>query len=655
MVNISEKGGFFMSKKYIILIVTFFISLFLIGCNSSVGGTVNVFSNDSTVGQFLSYDSLKTYLDETYKSSTYYNYYYRSGVVFSDALLGAEATYTSTTSDTSTTSSVEYSESNDQVDGVSESDTILTDGVYIYVISGSNFYQVNADTFEIENQLTCENGSYTGMYLTDTHVVLLSSIYYHVTDEILNITDYYYGLQMQSYALSDFSLTKTVYFDQTWLVESRMIGDTLYLVMQNYQYNGDDSTDYLIPQYSDSTDDNGMRYIGLDHIYFTPVHSSYSISYIILATMDVTNTEKANVDAYLANSYQIYMSLNNMYLVSYQYDYNEEDDSYSEHTFILRYEIQDNQLVYKAVAMLSGYPLSQYSLDETDGVFRIATTDYQYSYNGNSYYDNSLYLFDATSEGVMDSLSVLSGLGKDNERIYAVRYDGDTAYVVTFVNTDPLYKIDLSDPYNPEVLGELYEDGVSDYLHMMGNDLMLGVGRTAETTEYRTVFTGVKVALYDVSGDTPVTLETYQVDSTYSYTPVTYDPKAFVSFDPSNEDFTYVIIPISEYTYIEDSEENSYSYAYLQSAYVFKVYDSGDLEFVSKVSQSSLTDEGDGTYYASWYNTIERSVIIGSTLYTVSYSSIQAFDMNNDFSAVGNVEMDHDYYYRYYYYGTLID
>ncbi|GIT77045.1 MAG: hypothetical protein Ct9H300mP31_15760 [Acidimicrobiaceae bacterium] len=80
------------------------------------------------------------------------------------------------------------------------------------------------------------------------------------------------------------------------------------------------------------------------------------------------------------------------------------------------------------------------------------------------------------------------------ERIFAVRYVGDVAYVVTFRQTDPFYTVDLSDPTAPTVRGELKITGFSGYLHPVGPDRVLGIGQEA-TDEGRT--TGTKVTLFE--------------------------------------------------------------------------------------------------------------------------------------------------------------
>ena len=153
--------------------------------------------------------------------------------------------------------------------------------------------------------------------------------------------------------------------------------------------------------------------------------------------------------------------------------------------------------------------------------------------------------------------------------------------------------------------------------------LMIGIGRQAETIDEWTRFTGVKVSLYDVSGDTPINLETYLVEGEYSYTNVTYDHKAFVYYEPADADYIYIAIPVYEY-YAD-------YYGYSQSAYIFKVYFSGDLEFVTKLSHFSEDDQQ--MYY--YFDTIERTVFIDNYVFTISYSKVQKYDMNDDFNVIG--------------------
>jgi hypothetical protein len=86
-------------------------------------------------------------------------------------------------------------------------------------------------------------------------------------------------------------------------------------------------------------------------------------------------------------------------------------------------------------------------------------------------------------------------LGKPGEQVLGVRFAGARAYLVTFRRVDPLYVLDLSDAADPRVAGVLEVPGYSDYLLALENNLLLGVGRNADT---QGVERGVKLALFDL-------------------------------------------------------------------------------------------------------------------------------------------------------------
>lgn len=653
-------------KRIIVLALFAFLSLGIMGCQLASFPT-NEIPEITNVGSFENYNSLKDYISQYYSSNSGAGDYYLMNEVDSPSGVERDGVMTTTTINSSATfdadDNVEFSQTNNQVDGVSESDRILTDGHYIYVTTNSNFYMINAESLEIINQMSFSNGYLIGMYLTDHSVVLISTEYNYVEDDtnetendIVRYYNYDFGVRVNVYSTfnpENLELTKSLYFSKSGIVSSRVIDNTLYLVMDNYQLGYRFEDNNFIPTYKDSAIGEEWVNIPANQIYYMPNDTS-SLSFLVLASVKLDSDEAANVSAYLGSSYQIYMSLNNLYTTVYRYYYDETLRTNYQKTYILRFEIEDHQLVYKAYAEIYGMPLNQYSMDEYKGVFRIATTSYDWR-NEESSTTNQLFLLDATSTDTLTLLSILPDLGKPNERIYAVRYTGDTAYVVTFVNTDPMYKLDLTDPENPAILGELYEEGVSDYLHPVGETLMIGIGRQAETNPYgSTYFVGVKVSLYDISLDNPITLETYLVDGEYSYSPVTYDSKAFVYYQPSGLDYMYVVIPVSEYVIIHTADEDyDYDYyGYSQNAYVFKVYYAGDLEFVTKLSHYN-PDSTDHWY--RYFDTIDRSVMIGDKIYTVSYSKVQMYDMSNNFELLHSVQLEEDYYWYYYGSGIWID
>ncbi len=663
-------------KKILVFLLLGLFTFTILGCTN----TPFEYNNDDIQG-FASYDELESYLEENMNSTK--NVFYSSSLESADSVT-QEGSVPSATDDQ--TEERDYSKTNNQVEGVEESDRILTDGYYIYVLSGNKFFIVNADSLDIEYSIVNLDHSeidyqayepytysyYTDMYLYNDYVVLISSYYEMIPDvctggwyyddvytedgEVRDSSDvedstyveqtyqcyrYKHGTKIQVLNVADkddVTQTRELILDSAYLIETRMIEEQLYVVLNNsmYSWYGYDE-DNFVPTFKDSVKGSEFEMIPASDIYVMP-NQGDSFNFLTLVSFDITSYEAASIKAYLGSSWQLYMSLNNLYTIINTYHYDEATNFYDYKTFVVRFEIEAGELNYKAMGEIEGYPLNQFSMDEYDGVFRIATTGYSYEQTDETFtwkIDNFMFLLDATSEGEMTLLSHMSGLGKPGERIYSARFVEDIAYLVTFEQIDPLYKIDLSDPENPFVAGELEEEGVSDYLHVISDDLMLGVGRAVDNSGGWTNFTGVKISLYDTTGDDPVNLETYLVEGEYSYTNVMWDHKAFLSFTPEDADFTYVGIPV--YEYLDDK--------YSQSLYLFKVHHSGDLEYLTKLSHIVLDEEE----HYEFFDSIERAVIIENHVFTVSYASISKWDMNQDFLQVGQTTLNEEYYYRYYY------
>jgi hypothetical protein len=175
---------------------------------------------------------------------------------------------------------------------------------------------------------------------------------------------------------------------------------------------------------------------------------------------------------------------------------------------------------YLASGEVKGSLLNQFSLDENDGYLRVVTTAGS-PWNQENLSETYLTVFEENGDR-LDQVGQVGGLGR-GESLYAARLLDDVAFAVTFRQIDPLYVIDLSDPTNPTVSGELKIPGVSTYLHPIGDDRLLGVGRDA--TEDGQV-TGLKVSLFSVADPAnPVELANWTVDNGESV--AEYDHRAF--------------------------------------------------------------------------------------------------------------------------------
>ena len=207
-------------------------------------------------------------------------------------------------------------------------------------------------------------------------------------------------------------------------------------------------------------------------------------------------------------------------------------------TGIHKFDITDpTTSAYVASGEVPGSVLNQYSLSEHDGFIRIATTKESLWWEQRQESSSSLFVLEPDG-GELKIVGEVNDLGR-GERIFAVRYLGDLATVVTFRQTDPLYTIDLADPTNPAVLGELKINGYSAYLHPIGDDLLIGVGQDA-TDEGRT--TGTQVSLFDISDrENPIRIDQWTLRGAYSDTE--WDARAFLWWEQTG----LAVIPVNSW------------------------------------------------------------------------------------------------------------
>jgi len=158
-------------------------------------------------------------------------------------------------------------------------------------------------------------------------------------------------------------------------------------------------------------------------------------------------------------------------------------------TGIVRIDVGDG-LSVEATGEVPGYPLNQFSMDESDGRLRIATTVGR-QWGGRT--SNDLYVLDDDLEIVGSETGMA-----DNERIFSVRFLEDTAYLVTFRRIDPFHVVDLSNPEDPTELGNVELPGFSRYLHPIGENRVLGIGEENGN---------VKAVIFDVSDPSNPTVE----------------------------------------------------------------------------------------------------------------------------------------------------
>jgi len=319
----------------------------------------------------------------------------------------------------------------------------------------------------------------------------------------------------------------------------------------------------------------------------------------------------------------MYVSLNNMYLVvpnTARWFILENGDEPREETLIYRIKLDQEKIVVMSEGTVSGYVLNQFSMDEYNSYFRIATTVWT---NGNS--TNSLYILDMNLN-VVGKLEDLA----PGEQIYSARFMGDRCYVVTFRNIDPLFVIDLSDPTAPTVLGQLKVTGYSGYLHPYDENHIIGIGKETEygAKEDFSWYQGVKISLFDVSDvSNPVELAKYEIGDRGTDSPVLWDHKALLF----NKEKNFLVIPVlvaemNPSQYEGEVPDWAYGEYVWQGAYVFDISLDG-LELRGRIThmEDDTLVNGGYYYYYSGY-TVQRTLYIDNVLYTISAMKVK---MNN--------------------------
>lgn len=265
-------------------------------------------------------------------------------------------------------------------------------------------------------------------------------------------------------------------------------------------------------------------------------------------------------------------------------------------TMIYKFDVsQSGKPRYVGAGAVDGWLLNQYAMSEWEGHLRVATTTGQ-TWGEDPDSESAVYVL-AEQDGRLVEVGSVGGLGA-TERIYAVRYAGPVAYLVTFRETDPLYTVDLSDPTAPEVLGELKITGYSSYLHPIGEGRLLGIGQEADE-QGRTQ--GVQISLFDVSDlANPTVLDRFHIPNAHSE--AEHDPHAFLWW-PQQQ---LLVVPISTW----DSHTPEFG------ALALRV-DGTTLTELDLLIQPTL-----GTN--SYPHTINRVLVTDDTLWTLSHAGLQA-------------------------------
>lgn len=586
--------------------------------------------------QFSSQDELEYFLKNN-------SIYCRDGYTVSSFQLGDRnvQALSSGSSEAGSGSVPAHSETNNQVSGVDELDTVKNDGRYVYTVTGNKLVILKAypaTEAEVASTTVIVNGTIIGIFVRGDKLAVFGNIaqYGYYGEMSVRSASFapYWGSSNTTvwvYDIADRSLPvlrNTITVEGSF-VGARMIGDFVYLVAsQPIPYCAEDVE---LPRLMEGEETVTMAATQVFHSDL----EDYGHSFTNVAGFDISVDGKdPRMESFLLGTTgTIYVSSRAIFLTSYIY-------SGEEGTVLHRISIDEGTIVYEATGQVPGHVLNQFSMDEYNGFFRVATQTWNSGMFQVALPSRPSPFTTTTTTGtvsgpasgvyVLDEklnlVGRVEGLGT-GEQFHSARFMGDRAYLVTFKKIDPLFVVDLSEPRNPRVLGELKITGYSDYLHPFDDNFIIGIGKEADDQGSFAWYQGVKVALFDVSDPAnPKEAGTWVIGDRGTQSPVLTEHKALL-FDHER---SLLVMPVIVAKLSGYNEPWAWGEPVWQGAYVFTVNPD-----VGVVFRGGITHLANGEvpseycYYGGYYGSsncdrqVSRSLFIGEVLYTLSPTMIK--------------------------------
>lgn len=518
-----------------------------------------------------------------------------------------------------------YGTTNVRTEGIDEGDIVKNDGRYLYQLVRSSkgetleWYIQIVDTkdglkeigqirysnpieefYVWKNTVIVIQQKYTDYPLSETASRKMSVCY-----DMAYTSDAYHEITF--YDISDRTKpeVKRKFTLQGEYASSRIAEGYFYGFSRYYAKPGNGKEDYdsYIPVL------DGKR-LQADSIYLP--EQSNATSYLVFVTIDLNDPmEFVQTRGIVSAGNLYYVSDDNIFVANSHFTETHEGTN-TNTTSILRFSYEKGKIILRARGEVKGQLEGTFSMDESNDHLRLVSTVWEYQ--AEKLVDDrtgEIIGYETTEETKTNALYVLNrqlqvvgkieGLAKD-EQIYSARFMEDTAYFVTFRLTDPLFTVDLKDPENPKILSELKVSGFSDYLHIYGEDRLLGIGMEAD--ENTGAQQGMKLSMFDISDKTKVTEISKYAMKDYNYSEALYNYHA-VMINPEKNIFGFCA-------------EGSQKGKNWRDYFVFS-YENDT--FVQRLKIDVQTKSG-------IYDTV-RGTFIGDTFYLLKDSgNVQSYDLN---------------------------
>lgn len=569
----------------------------------------------------------------------------------------------------------EFSDTNTQVAGVDEADILKTDGERLYLLHGSELFLLSlwpADETRLLGSAPVE-GTPFELFVHDGKAIVFSSTHLDLGDDggagapapTIDCIDCYggYGTEFTRVSVFDVSgdqpvLERELLFEGHY-VSARRHDDVVRVVIQGgfrapglfypevsthdafgRPYSDADIAEQLetwrsrvardirattledwVPRRYESSEDGWAELSKLCDGYYVPEPGMVQSGVTQVVAFDLGGAGTPDVVSVLGGAQHVYANQETLLLAHADWRW-ELGFGEATRTALHRFDVSGDTTPYRASGFIPGYLHNQFSIDERDGVIRLSTTE-------NVRTDpRSPWVVDTVNRvlTVRDVEGALAVLGKTpkmapGERIYSTRFVGDRGYVVTFRQIDPLFVVDLADPANPTVLGELELPGFSDYMHPLDDDHLLTIGQAGTEDG---VLLGVAIRIFDVSNPTQPTLAHEHAYGGSGSSEASYNHKAF-TFVPSRG---ILMFPM-----------HSYEPTYRTELQVVHVDVEAGFTQLGAIEHSCTADAGsvcDGYGYGT---EMRRGLLIEDSVYAVSQAAVTAHELMALPGELGRVDL----------------
>lgn len=529
--------------------------------------------------------------------------------------------------------SSDYTNTNNQVKGVSESDRVKTDGNYIYSLYKKDFkiYDIEKEQFIASTNI--DFNSFSNYSSNSATLSPEPNNYYAYTYSTIN----FFNDNMVAFSQSNNKtivsfinisnknyphVTKQLTFNGK-LMSNSIIDNKIVMVFDNYLHHQSISIPYrfaftamqqeLLIEINESIIDElalsdfiqklsiiktenesseTIEYEDIDNIYFREENDSYYFSNLVVLNSNGSLRSSARVlKDYFSD---IYITTKSIFLYSTNWNKSQNTDIY-------HFDLQNFKLDFKGEVNIRGAPINRFCFHETKDHLFMAFHDIKENENG-------IHTISLGDE--IKLTNTLRGMAP-GENLKSVRFVKNKAYVVTFKVVDPLFIIDYKNPNSPKVLGEVKVTGYSNYLHEIYDGILLGVGFEANERGWNI---GGKVSTFNVKSN-----NLFEIDKA-----ITVDSNSNeIWFKATSNHLDFIWYPsrnLLALTYAGDKK----------GVLVYRLDSTGAIMDAANVFINS-------NYYES-YNHEDKVIFIGDKLFYIDIEKITVYPLNSlDFSVENKI------------------